>query len=56
MAIQTRNQEGNWVPAIPEPLYNFLTKECTTCEERRRFYTLEGYRAHYALVHILKLD
>jgi hypothetical protein len=46
----TQNAAGQWVPAIPLPLYR-LRKECAPC--RRRFWTMAGYRGHYALVHIL---
>lgn len=56
----TMNRDGEWVTAIPEPFYSFR-KIC--CYEGfnnsgcgAKFWTLEGYRAHYALKHILKLD
>jgi hypothetical protein len=60
----TQNSRGDWVKAIPEPYYG-LRKTCYYtdntpdhpslwhCEEK--FWTLEGYRAHYALKHILHL-
>lgn len=54
--IQTQNKDGDWVQAIPEPLYIMLglKKECIMC--MRDFWTNEGYRGHYALKHILRLD
>lgn len=45
------NKEGNWVPAIPEPYYGL--RKCCDCGDK--FWTLKGYRAHYALEHILYL-
>lgn len=52
MAEQTQNDRGEWVPAIPLPLYG-VRKECTC---GRKFWTMGGYRGHYALVHILHLS
>ena len=46
----TQNQDGNWIPAIPEPYYGMRK----WCECGERFWTLEGYRAHYSYVHILE--
>ena len=61
---QTENGKGQWVPAIPEPYFG-IRKMCTYCESTlarpslnwcgRKFWTKEGYRAHYALKHILGL-
>jgi hypothetical protein len=48
-----QNCDGEWVPAIPEPLRGFWWKQCQ-CEEE--FLTMRGYRGHYALAHILKVD
>lgn len=48
--VMTENRRGEWVPAIPLPLYG-LRKQCFC---KRRFWTIEGYRGHYALSHILK--
>lgn len=45
-----QNQDGQWVPAIPLP-YHGLRKRCDC---GRRFWTMEGYRGHYALAHILE--
>ena|SRR5215469_10154428 len=63
--VITKNREGQWVPAIPEPFYG-LRKQCwepvwakddlgdVRCD--RKFWTKVGYRAHYALAHILRLS
>lgn len=45
------NDRGEWVPAIPLPLYG-LRKHCRC---GRKFWTTDGYRGHYALAHILHL-
>jgi hypothetical protein len=47
----TTNTRGEWVPAIPLPHVGFRDK----CHCGRKFWTRAGYRAHYALVHILGL-
>ena len=49
---QAQNERGEWVPAIPLPFYG-LRKRCTACGDK--FWTTEGYRGHYALVHALAL-
>ncbi len=46
---QTQNKRGQWVPAIPLPFYG-LRKHCHC---GRKFWTMDGYRGHYALAHIL---
>lgn len=59
---ETQNAWGEWVPAIPEPLYG-LRKRCMARESfdfgtvpcKRKFWTKDGYRAHYALIHVLGL-
>jgi hypothetical protein len=51
-STQTRNARGEWVPAIPLPLFTFPHRH--HCECGRSFWTLDGYRGHYALVHILE--
>jgi hypothetical protein len=57
-AVLTRNSEGKWVPGIPLPFYVFpgylIVLRCGTC--RAWFWTMKGYRGHYALLHILKLE
>lgn len=47
----TQNKYGEWVPAIEEPYYG-RKKECRCGAS---FWTYDGYRGHYALVHILGL-
>lgn len=44
-----QNKLGEWVPAIPLPFFGFRRK----CRCGAKFWTLEGYRGHYALAHIL---
>lgn len=44
-----QNQRGEWVPAIPLPMFG-LRKECGC---GAKFWTMEGYRGHYALRHVL---
>lgn len=46
-----QNRDGEWVPAIPLPLYGLRKR----CECGRRFWTTGGYQGHYALAHVLKL-
>lgn len=41
---------GVWAPDIPLPLLSFRKH----CYCGRRFWTMPGYRGHYALVHILE--
>jgi hypothetical protein len=45
----TENRRGEWVPAIPLPFIG-LRKKCSC---GKKFWTTEGYRAHYALRHII---
>lgn len=49
--VSTQNKRGEWVPAIPLPLYGLRKR----CECGRKFWTAEGYQGHYAVVHILGL-
>lgn len=51
MTTQTQNKEGEWVPAIPLPYFGNRYH----CFCGRKFWKMKNYRAHYALVHILKL-
>ncbi|HEY6276975.1 MAG TPA: hypothetical protein VIX86_11650 [Streptosporangiaceae bacterium] len=44
-----QNKRGEWVPAIPLPLYGPRKR----CRCGRKFWTIAGYRGHYALAHIL---
>ena len=50
-SAQTENTWGEWVPAIPLPL--FMWPHRYRCECGQAFWTLRGYRGHYALDHIL---
>ena len=56
--ITERNARRDWVPSIPVPFYRWLRYQCIhgfagegVCE--RKFWTLDGYRGHFALDHIL---
>lgn len=51
--VMTRNREGQEVPSIPLPFYVYFGNKCGTC--KAWFWTLKGYRGHYALQHILKI-
>jgi hypothetical protein len=57
--VQTTNEDGAWVPAIPLPFYlprlTGLRFGCGDYDCDRRFWTMRGYRGHYALRHVLKL-
>ena len=44
---------GRWVPAIPEP-YPLLFRLRCACG--RKFWTRDGYDAHYALAHVLNAN
>jgi hypothetical protein len=48
------NDRGEWVPSIPLPLFTFPHRH--RCECDRSFWTMSGYRGHYALVHVMHLD
>ena len=50
-----QNRRGEWVPAIPMPLYLFRPTARVACQCGRRFRGNEAYRGHYALAHILGL-
>ena len=50
-SVQAENKRGEWVPAIPLPLFTFGHRH--RCECGQSFWTLSGYRGHYALAHIL---
>lgn len=55
LQAQTQNDRGEWVPAIPEPLYvGVRLRKCRCdCGEVRK--GRKSYREHYALAHILGL-
>ncbi len=48
--ISHLNARGQWVPAVPLPLFGPLRK---VCDCGARFWTLAGYHGHYAYAHIL---
>lgn len=48
------NKVGEWTIAIPMPLYH-LKYVCPDLNCNRQFWTMRGYRGHYALVHVLML-
>jgi len=50
-AVQTQNKRGQWVPSIPLPLFTWPHRFRCTC--KRTFWTMRGYRGHYAVAHIL---
>lgn len=56
LQAQTQNDRGEWVPAIPEPLFvGFRLRKCRCdCGEVRK--SRESYREHYALAHVLGLS
>ena len=49
---QQQNLDGDWVESIPFPIFG-LRKMCGLCGNH--YFTLRGYRGHYALEHILRL-
>ena len=49
---QVENKRGEWVPSIPLPYYEMKKR----CECGRRFWTMDGYRGHYAYAHILGME
>lgn len=50
-----QNLRGEWIPAMPIPLFvGWRLKRCQ-CVCGRKFPDLEEYRGHYALRHILAL-
>ena len=50
-ATQAQNAAGEWVPALPLPLFIFPHRHRCSCG--RWFWTMGGYRGHYAVHHIL---
>ncbi len=50
-STQAQNARGEWVPAIPLPLFTWPHRH--RCECGQSFWTLAGYRGHYALAHVL---
>jgi hypothetical protein len=52
--VTAKNLDGQWVPDIPVPYWILFGKKCAQCG--KNFWTMRGYRGHYALAHILKLS
>lgn len=51
-----QNLIGQWVPAIPEPLFvGWRLRKCR-CACGETFKGRTAYRGHYALVHIMALS
>jgi len=50
--VETKNRDGKYVPAIPEPYYGLRMR----CKCGAKFWKRDTYRGHYALKHILRLD
>ncbi len=50
-AAMTQNKAGEWVPSIPLPFFGW--PHWYRCQCRRWFWTMDGYRGHYGLAHIL---
>lgn len=48
--VMMENARGEWVPAIPMPFFG-LRKKCMECGAK--FWTMNGYRAHFSLKHIV---
>jgi hypothetical protein len=51
VSVSFQNKRGQWMPAIPLPLFTFPHRHRCECE--RAFWTMDGYRGHYALRHII---
>ena len=51
--VQIQNKRGEWVTAIEEPYYLGFGR--CKCRCGKKFWSLEAYRGHYALKHILAL-
>lgn len=49
-ALRGKTFDSLWLPAIPLPLLGIRKR----CDCGRKFWTMDGYRAHYALAHILE--
>lgn len=47
--IETTNKSRKWVPAIPWAVKTLRYK----CQCGQSYWTLDGYKGHYALKHIL---
>jgi len=47
-AVKTQSSRGNWINAIPLPFVG-MKKRCLC---GKKFWTMEGYKGHYAYRHI----
>ena len=47
---QCKNKRGEWVTCIEVPYFLIFRKRCRC---GRKFWTMKGYKEHYALTHIL---
>ncbi len=54
MNVRCQNTRGEWVPAVPLPLFVTLRRKECPCGER--FWTMRGYLGHYAYAHILGME
>lgn len=54
--VRTQNSRGEWVPAIPTPLFVGRGLKRARCDCGRVFGDDEAYRGHYALVHVMGLS
>lgn len=54
--VQAQNTRGEYVPAVPEPLYvGWRLKKCK-CDCGEVFKSRREYRGHYAYAHILGME
>ena len=53
--IRAMNEDGDWIPDIPIPLFHLFLKRCPVEGCRTGWFSMAGYRGHYALRHICKL-
>lgn len=53
---QTQNDRGEWVPAIPLPLFVGWRLRKSRCSCGQTFRNQHRYREHFALAHILGLS
>lgn len=55
-AVMTRDERGEWVPAIPEPVWLTFGARCDCGRRFRglwRTRVRDRYRIHYAIAHLL---
>lgn len=51
-----QNARGDWVPAIPEPMWVGFRLRRAECTCGKKFSNRDGYRDHYAYAHILGME